>query len=106
MGRYRIIYTKQSYKDLRRVLDDLKELTLSPATAKRIIQMIKNKINKLSDFPGMCPLYEQSPFSGKGIRFLSAENYSVLYTTDDKRCIVYILRIYNARRDPKKINIQ
>ena len=106
MGRYSIVLSDLANRDISDIFNDLVELTGETGTAVRVTDKIYDKIEKLSDFPGMCPLYEQSPFSGKGIRFLSAENHSVLYNTDDKRCIVNILRVYNARRAPKKINIQ
>lgn len=73
---------------------------------KRKIRTIKTEIQSLSLFPDKCPICEIVPFKGKGLRFMTVENYNVLYQKDEKSETIRVIRIYFGRKDPNSIVIE
>jgi len=93
MKKYRIRYLPETMTDRTRIKDYLSQYYES--TVKKFFTVLKEKIERLKDFPYSCPVYEDD----SDYRTLVVEDYLVFYMVDEERKIVEIHRIFHGSQD-------
>jgi len=96
-GKYKIIYSDDSKRDLENIGQYIASSLKNPAAATRIVMRIMDDVSRLRDFAHIgSPLWEIAA-GGKDYRCMTVENYRVFYRTAGD--IVYVVRILYGRRD-------
>lgn len=93
----KVIWRKQASDDLEMIFDYVYQD--SPQNAVAVFDKIHDLATTLVIFPEKYPI--EPIFNNPDIRFFVIWNYKIIYTFDEKS--VAILRIFDTRRNPKKL---
>ena len=99
MAAFSIIIETTAVSDLRGILRYITGTLKEPVTAQRIYSSIKEQIMTLSHMPLRYALVNDDFFATRGLRKMSAENYSVFYVADETKNEAHVLRVLYNRRD-------
>jgi len=91
--------TEPATRDLQQISDYIAIELREPATAKKLINKIKEQVMSLVEFPARHALVADERIAAKGIRQLLIDNYIVFYIVSEKDNIVVIIRILYGRRE-------
>ena len=96
---YRIVRTAKADEQLRDIVLYRAEVAGNAEAALEFLDRLKQKIDRLADFPesGSFPRY--GALRARGYRVLIAEKHLVFYKVDEERRIVTIYAIVDGRRD-------
>ena len=97
----KLYLSKLALQDIKDIKDYISDVLQNPMAARRITDVIRKKIQNLSDFPGIGAPVKSKAASLADHRYLVCENYNVYYLTDNDN--VYIQRILHGRRDFEKL---
>ena len=100
---FKIIYSTESLNDLLQIYDYIANIEKEPINALKLVDTIRNAINKLDIFPLRHSFVSFSPWKEIGIRYLCIKNHIVFYFVNEKDNIVNIIRILSSRQDIKNI---
>ena len=73
----------------------------APITASRLLDVLEEKINSLSQFPNRIPLTPEEPWRSKGVHRMSVENYYIYFYVDDTARKVQVFAVMYAKRNQK-----
>ncbi len=99
MERYEVLIELSAERDLLGILTYISETLKEPETAFRIYSAIKEQIESLRMMALRCKLVNDELYSSRGVRRLSAENYSIFYIVDREKREVHVFRILCNRRE-------
>ena len=96
---YRIVRTAKADEQLRDIVLYRAEVAGNAEAALEFLDRLKQKIDRLADFPesGSFPRY--GALRARGYRVLIAEKHLVFYKVDEERRIVIVYAIVDGRRD-------
>ena len=96
---YRIVRTAKADEQLRDIVLYRAEVAGNAEAALEFLDRLKQKIDRLADFPesGSFPRY--GALRARGYRVLIAEKHLVFYKVDEECRIVTIYAIVDGRRD-------
>ena len=96
---YQIVLTAKADEQLRDIVLYRAEIAGNAEAALEFLDRLKQKIDRLADFPesGSFPRY--GALRARGYRVLIAEKHLVFYKVDEERRIVTIYAIVDGRRD-------
>jgi len=96
---YRIVRTAKADEQLRDIVLYRAEIAGNAEAALEFLDRLKQKINRLADFPesGSFPRY--GALRARGYRVLIAEKHLVFYKVDKERKMVIVYAIVDGRRD-------
>ena len=94
---YRVIYLNEAKQDIKEVVSYLASFYAS--TARDFKNKLTSNVNKLKDWPQMCPIYEPDSF----FRRMVIDDYLLFYSVDEKRQRVVIHRIFHHARDTQRL---
>lgn len=96
---YRIVLTAKADEQLRDIVLYRAEVAGNAEAALEFLDRLKQKIDRLADFPesGSFPRY--GALRARGYRVLIAEKHLVFYKVDKERKMVIIYAIVDGRRD-------
>ena len=101
---YKIIYSSESVEDLFKIYDYISNVQNEPGNALKLIDTIRNGINKLDVLPLRHPVVSFSPWKEIGIRYL-VKKHIIFYHVNEKKNTVNIIRIFSSKQDIKNILI-
>lgn len=96
---YAVEISETAQSDIREIFRYIVLALHSDINASRQIQRIEEEIYSLSEMPERYPRYEQEPWFSRGLRMVTAGNYSIFYLVDRRRNSVAIVRVLYGRRD-------
>ncbi|WP_315374487.1 type II toxin-antitoxin system RelE/ParE family toxin [uncultured Selenomonas sp.] len=96
---YRIVRTAKADEQLRDIVLYRAEVAGNAEAALEFLDRLKQKIDRLADFPesGSFPRY--GALQARGYRVLIAEKHLVFYKVDKERKMVIVYAIVDGRRD-------
>lgn len=96
---YRIVRTAKADEQLRDIVLYRAEVAGNAEAALEFLDRLKQKIDRLADFPesGSFPRY--GALRARGYRVLIAEKHLVFYKVDEERKMVIVYAIVDGRRD-------
>lgn len=96
---YRIVRTAKADEQLRDIVLYRAEVAGNAEAALEFLDRLKQKIDRLADFPesGSFPRY--GALRARGYRVLIAEKHLVFYKVDEERRMVIVYAIVDGRRD-------
>lgn len=96
---YRIVRTAKADEQLRDIVLYRAEVAGNAEAALEFLDRLKQKIDRLADFPesGSFPRY--GALRARGYRVLIAEKHLVFYKVDKERKMVIVYAIIDGRRD-------
>ncbi|EJU28624.1 type II toxin-antitoxin system RelE/ParE family toxin [Selenomonas sp. CM52] len=96
---YRIVRTAKADEQLRDIVLYRAEVAGNAEAALEFLDRLKQKIDRLADFPesGSFPRY--GALRARGYRVLIAEKHLVFYKVDKERKMVIVYAIVDGRRD-------
>ena len=80
--RYKLKFTKQSSNQIIQIISYISHNLLAPKAAMRLYSEIKEKTERLADFPESCTLVDREPWKSYEIRKLIVRNFIVYYMVD------------------------
>ncbi len=98
---YKILYSVAAKNDLKSIYEYIAYELFVPETAYSQVDRIIRAIGSLETFPYRCKIYDKEPWSSKGLRFLTVDNYIVFYYPIEEDRVVRIIRIIYSGRDIK-----
>ena len=96
---YQIVLTAKADEQLRDIVLYRAEVAGNAEAALEFLDRLKQKIDRLADFPesGSFPRY--GALRARGYRVLIAEKHLVFYKVDKERRMVIVYAIVDGRRD-------
>lgn len=95
----KILWRKKASDDLKGIYDYISED--SPQNAVMVFNKIYELVNSLVVFPEKYPV--EPTLNNPDVRFAVIWNFKIIYTS--KNNTIYILRIFNTKRNPKKTQL-
>lgn len=99
MDRYQVCYSDDALRDLRDIFEYIAFELKEPGIATAQVNRIRDSIRSLDTFPARNKVVEWEPWSNRGMRQMSVNNFITFYTTDDENFSVYVSRIFYGKRD-------
>ncbi len=96
---YKVKISPQAREHLNQIRDYIAFELLLPSTAKKILELIHDKIGSLSTFPERNPLIREEPWGKKGIRKIIVKNFYVYYMISESEKTVKVIAIIYGKRD-------
>ena len=96
---YKIKITKPASKDIRLIVEYLKNTLQNPSAAENLINEIEKGILALKDMSSKYTGVGDAYLSKNGVRCFSVKEYLVFYKIYENDKTVMIIRILFARRD-------
>ncbi|MBN2657687.1 MAG: type II toxin-antitoxin system RelE/ParE family toxin [Spirochaetales bacterium] len=97
--KYKALLTGKAYDDLRDIYRYIKEVLHNTSSALAIIDEIEQRIMLLEEYPFTGNNAQEHELQTRGYRKLIINNYIALYTVNDKRKEVHIVRVFYGKRD-------
>ena len=94
-----VVWTQKAFKDLDSIYNFIAKG--SKAAAKKVVESILDREEQLKIQPNSGTIETRIKLKGE-YRFLVQGNYKIIYRVG--RANVYVIKIFDARQDPKKIN--
>ena len=101
--KYSILFTDTAKADLRDIALYIAEQSQSVDIAVRFVNEIQAHCEKLQDFPLMGAFPKDHLLKSLGYRFLVKDDYLICYTVSEEKSSVYIVAIFNAKKDYTRI---
>lgn len=96
---YEIYIAKDAKNDLSQIYDYIYYELQSPQTAYDQVFRIREKIKKLDVMPERHQRVLIEPWYNKGLRFVTQDNYNIVYAINDSKGIVVIVGVIYGARD-------
>ena len=101
--KYKTLFTRTAYEDLRSIYKYIKEELLNINSALKIINEIEERIEVLREFPLTGSLVQDAILEARGYRKLIIHDYIALYTVDEQKKEVRIIRVIYGKRDYQEL---
>lgn len=97
--KYDIFTTERAAADLRGIYEYIAYDLMSEQNALGQLERLERAVMSLDEMPERCPVYAREPWTSRGLRVMSVDNYLVFYLTDKAKLTVTIVRVMYGRRD-------
>lgn len=98
-----VVITDTARSDLRDIALYLADLSKDKNLAIRFVKELQEKTKILELFPESGAIPRDRVLKSNGYRFLSQKDYLLFYQYDKERNIVYVMAIFNGKRDYMRI---
>ncbi|MBR6514220.1 MAG: type II toxin-antitoxin system RelE/ParE family toxin [Clostridia bacterium] len=99
----RIILTETAKEDIRNIAFYITEQTKDKAVAAGFVKELQKKYKILEAFPECGSVPKDRVMVSSGYRYLTHKNYLIFYTYEKEEKTVYILAVFNAKRDYMRV---
>ena len=103
MNDWNVLYSDEAERDLRDIYEYIAYSLLSPMNAEGQVERIMQAVERLDQMPYRHEKYPDEPWHSIGLRFMTVDNYCVLYLPDEFTMKVGIVRIMYDGRDKSSI---
>ena len=97
--KFKINLSKEAESDLENIFIYISDEADSPEIAKKFLSKIDKKINRLKEQPFIHSLCLDSPLYELGFRKLIIGNYIVIYSVDENKNVVNIIRAFHGAQN-------
>lgn len=94
-----VFLTEQADSDLRGIFEYIAFNLQSVQSASGQLDRLEESISKLDQMPERFRKYEREPWCGRNLRIMPVNNYCVLYTVDNEKKQVAVIRVMYGGRD-------
>jgi toxin ParE1/3/4 len=101
--KYKILFTRTAHEDLRSIYKYIREEFLNINSAIKIVSKIEERIGVLKEFPLTGSPVQEAILASKGYRKLIIHEYLALYTVDEQKKEVRIIRVIYGKRDYQEL---
>ena len=103
MEQYEVRMTEKAYESLRDIARHISYNLMSPQTAVKTVNYIRNELSKLDSMPSRIPLVNEEPWRSEGIHKMIIKKYIAYFIINEDLCIVNVLYIAYGRKNQKNI---
>lgn len=103
MERYKVELTEPAEQDFRGVYRYIATELSALETAFATMKALETAMRSLQELPKRNPLVRDERLAALGYRRMIAKNYSIFYRVEEKKGVVYIVRILYNRCDWQSI---
>ena len=103
MEQYEVRMTEKAYGSLRDIARHIAYNLMSPQTAVKTINYIRNELSKLDSMPSRIPLVNEEPWSSEGIHKMIIKKYIAYFIINEDQNIVNVLYVAYGRKEQKNI---
>ena len=100
---YRVVLTDTAKQDLRDIAFYIVDESKSVDIAKRFVNELREKANKLTEFPNSGSLPKDRILKSLGYRFLVHGDYLLFYLVDKLHKKVTVMAIFNGKKDYMRV---
>ncbi|MCC8195645.1 MAG: type II toxin-antitoxin system RelE/ParE family toxin [Ruminococcus sp.] len=100
--KFEIVYTARARRELRNIQTYIEHVLLEPATAKKVLNRILDRIDSLDEMPMRFRLYDGEPWHSRGLRVLPVDKYLVFYLPNEEEMTVEIVHVLYGGMDINK----
>lgn len=105
MNAWVIQYTHKAESDLESIYEYIAFELLEPEIARKQIFRIIDAVESLDQMPFRYRLYDKEPWSSRGLRVLTVQNYLVFYMPSEDASTITVVRIvYGGRNIESELN--
>jgi toxin ParE1/3/4 len=97
--KYTVVISDEAKNDLMQIYNYIAVNLSAPINAEGQLSRLEENILALSEMPKRFPLYRDEPWSSRGMRYLTVDNYVVFYIPFEDIKTVKIMRILYSGRD-------
>ena len=97
--KYDIFVTERAAADLREIYEYIAYELMSEQNALGQLERLERAVMSLDEMPERCPVYAREPWTSRGLRVMTVDNYLVFYSADKTERAVTIVRVMYGRRD-------
>lgn len=95
---YKLIFAPEFVRDLDSAFEHISCTLTAPEAAKNLMREIDDSIMNLREMPYMYPVCDE-PLDVLEYRKLAVKNYIIIYSVDEEKKNVNLLRSFYGRRD-------
>jgi len=99
----KIIFTDTAKSDLREIAIYIAERAKDKDIAIRFVKELQEVTRRLEDFPESGAVPRDRILKSMGYRFLSHKDYLLFYLYDESQKTVYVMAIFNGKRDYMRV---
>ena len=99
MEKYKILITRNAYKQLRKIRAYIENELCAPQAAKDVISALRKAVFSLELMPARHPYTDMGNWANEGVRKLPVKNFIIFYNIDEQKRDVNILAVLSERRD-------
>ncbi len=99
MQDYKVKLTPQAVEQLYQIRNYIALELLSPDTARTMLELLRESIEKLSYLPERNPKIDEQPWGNRGVRKLIVKNYYVYYIIFESEKIVKVIAVIYGKSD-------
>ena len=103
MEQYEVRMTEKAYGSLRDIARHIAYNLMSPQTAVKTINYIRNELSKLDSMPSRIPLVNEEPWRSEGIHKMIIKKYIAYFIINEDQNIVNVLYVTYGRKEQKNI---
>ena len=103
MSDWHVHLAKQAEDDLRDLYEHVAFDLLEPGVAKRLIQRIWKRVEKLNNLPQSFAPYPKEPWKSRGLRRVNSGKHAVFFIPDEETKTVIVIRVLYGGRDIEQI---
>ena len=103
MEQYEVRMTEKAYGSLRDIARHIAYNLMSPQTAVKTINYIRNELSKLDSMPSRTPLVNEEPWRSEGIHKMIIKKYIAYFIINEDQNIVNVLYVAYGRKEQKNI---
>lgn len=96
--KYRLVLSPQFFQELDEVFSYISKNLDAPKAAAALMKQIQDSIQLTQGNPNLYPLCPE-PLGSLGMRKIVVNNYIIIYTPDEKKRAVLVLRIFYGAQD-------
>jgi len=99
---YDVDITIRARLDMRMIYEYIADTLMESGIAERQYTRIEKAVYSLDHMPERFRQYQKEPWRSRNLRVMPVDNYIVLYTVDNKKRDVTVMRIMYGRRNIEK----
>lgn len=99
----KIVFTDTAKSDLRELAVYLAEVSKDRDLAIRFVKRLQEKTKVLEDFPQSGAVPRDRVLKSNGYRYFVHDDYLIFYHYDEEKNVVYILSVFNSKRDYMRV---
>lgn len=97
VSKYSIEYTATVLKSIKSSLSYISIKLFNPVAAKKLLNLINEAINKISNFPFAFPDCSIFYINDTFTRHIIIKNYILIYRINEKKNVIYILDFFYSK---------
>lgn len=95
---YEVKITTQAQTQLQEILHYIARELKAPEAARNLLNILRNAVASLSQFPNRVPLPQEEPWRSNNIHKMPVKNFFIYFWVNENQCKVLITAIVYSKR--------